>query len=65
MGKWGDGEMGRWGNGEMGRWGAEKTVSRKETEIHPLSWSIGYGEVSSPSHSTGSSEDQPLSFNWN
>ncbi|NET18194.1 hypothetical protein [Okeania sp. SIO2B9] len=35
----GDGKMGRWGDGEMGRWG-----DGKETEIHPLSWSIGYGE---------------------
>ncbi|NEP90222.1 MAG: hypothetical protein F6K18_27235 [Okeania sp. SIO2C2] len=33
------GEMGRWGDGEW-----KKTVSRKETEIHPLSWSIGSGE---------------------
>ncbi|NEP74993.1 MAG: hypothetical protein F6K27_16840 [Okeania sp. SIO2F5] len=31
--------MGRWVE-----WVVEKTVSRKETEIHPLSWSIGYGE---------------------
>ncbi|RQH23236.1 hypothetical protein D5R40_27910 [Okeania hirsuta] len=30
--------------GEMGRWGVKKTLSRKETEIHPLSWSIGSGE---------------------
>ncbi|NET79987.1 MULTISPECIES: hypothetical protein [unclassified Okeania] len=34
---------GRWGDEEMRRWGVEKTVSRKETEIHALSWSIGYG----------------------
>ncbi|NEP06803.1 MAG: hypothetical protein F6K34_19470, partial [Okeania sp. SIO4D6] len=45
---------GRWGDEDMRRWGVEKTVSRKETEIHPLSWSIGYGEVSSPSHPSGS-----------
>ncbi|NEP85814.1 MAG: hypothetical protein F6K18_02690 [Okeania sp. SIO2C2] len=40
----GDREMGRWVDGSMSRWGVEKTVSRKETEIYPFSWSMGYGE---------------------
>ncbi|NEP89548.1 MAG: hypothetical protein F6K18_23460 [Okeania sp. SIO2C2] len=41
----GDGKMGRWGDEEMGRWG-----DGKETEIHPLSWSIGIAR--SPRHPT-------------
>ncbi|NET41273.1 hypothetical protein [Okeania sp. SIO2B3] len=47
----GDGEMGtpRRGMWGMGRPGVEKTVSRKETEIYPLSWSHGYGSETSPS----------------
>ncbi|WP_255502665.1 hypothetical protein [Okeania sp. KiyG1] len=32
------GVWGVWGDGEMGRPGVEKTVIRKETEIHPFSF---------------------------